>query len=166
MSSPSAPAVTARPRRSARIAWACAAFVLIAFVVIALVQPRDNAGATFGWKDQVGTGILGLLIASGFWLLTRPRLIADAASVRTRSFAGSYRTIPWDLIVDVQFPGNARFARLVLPGEEVLALYAVQRLDKEQAVTVMRGLRGLLAQSRAQPSVSSFSPGPSPGSSG
>jgi hypothetical protein len=150
LSTQSVPPVTARPIVSARIAWAVAAVVLIVFVVIALVQPRDNAGATFGWKDQIGTGILGLLIASGFWLLTRPRLVADAESVRTRSFAGSYRTIPWDLILDVQFPGNARFARLVLPGEEVLALYAVQRLDKEQAVTVMRGLRALLAQSRAK----------------
>ena len=140
--------VTARPVVSARIAWSAAAVVLIVFVIVAIVQPTENAGATFGTKDQIGTGILGLLIASGFWLLTRPRLIADAESVRTRSFAGNYRTIPWQYIVDVQFPNNARFARLVLPGEEVLALYAVQRLDKERSVAVMRGLRALLAAQR------------------
>lgn len=143
-SRPPAP-ITARPVVSARIAWAAAAFVLAVFIVVAILQPSDNAGATFGTKDQIGTGVLGLLIASGFWLLTRPRLIADATSVRTRSFAGNYRTIPWQYIVDVQFPSNARFARLVLPGEEVLALYAVQRLDRERSVTVMRGLRALLA---------------------
>ncbi len=51
-------------------------------------MPTDNAGVTFGTKDQIGTGVLGLLIASGFWLLTRPRLVADAASVRTRSYVG------------------------------------------------------------------------------
>ena len=135
--------------RSARIAWAVAIAVVAIFVVIALVMPKDSAGATFSWKDQVGTGILGLLIGAGFWLLTRPRLVATPESVRIRSFAGNFRTVPWDLIVDVQFPSNARFARLVLPGEELLALYAVQRLDKEQAVAVMRGLRALLAQSRA-----------------
>jgi Bacterial PH domain len=141
--------VTARPIVSARIAWGAAAFVLGVFVVIAIVMPSANAGASFGPKDQVGTGVLGALIASGFWLLTRPRLIADDASVRTRSFVGNYRTIPWTLVTDVQFPSNARFARLVLPGDEVLALYAVQRLDKERAVSVMRGLRALLVQSRA-----------------
>ncbi len=149
MTTQSAPAVRARPIVSAWIAWIVAIAVVAIFIVIALVMPTDNAGATFGWKDQVGTGILGLLIAAGFWLLTRPRLVATAESVRIRSFAGNFRTVPWDVIVDVQFPSNARFARLVLPGEEVLALYAVQRLDKEQAVSVMRGLRALLAQSRS-----------------
>src|ERR1700759_1268882 len=138
------PSVTARPIVSARIAWATAAVIMAIFVVIAIVMPTDNAGASFGPKDQIGTVVLGLLIASGFWLLTRPQLIADQASVRPRSFVGSYRTIPWDVIVDVQFPSNARFARLVLPGEEVLAIYAVQRLDREQSVAVMRGLRELL----------------------
>jgi hypothetical protein len=141
--------VTARPILSARIAWVTAGLVVVLFTVIALVMPTDNAGATFGPKDQIGTGVLGLLIAAGFWLLTRPRLVADEHSVRARSFVGAYRTIPWDVVTDVQFPNNARFARLVLPGEETLALYAVQRLDKEQAVAVMRGLRALLARSRS-----------------
>jgi hypothetical protein len=36
----------------------------------------------------------------------------------------------------------------VLPGDETLALYAVQRLDREQAVETMRGLRALLAATR------------------
>jgi hypothetical protein len=33
----------------------------------------------------------------------------------------------------------------VLPGEETLAIYAVQRLDREQSVEVMRRLRALFA---------------------
>jgi hypothetical protein len=45
----------------------------------------------------------------------------------------------------VEFPSKVRFARLVLPGEETLALYAVQRLDRDQAVDVMRRLRALFA---------------------
>jgi hypothetical protein len=142
--------VLARPIVSARLAVAAAAFVLVLFIVIALVMTRDNAGVTFGEKDQWGTAVLGLLIASGFMLLTRPRMVADSEAVRSRSFVGGYRAIPWDVIVDIQFPSSARFARLVLPGEEVLALYAVQRLDKERSVAVMRSLRGLLAQSRAK----------------
>jgi hypothetical protein len=38
---------------------------------------------------------------------------------------------------------------VVLPGEEVLALYAVQRLDAEQSVAVMRGLRALLREQQS-----------------
>ena len=38
-----------------------------------------------------------------------------------------------------------RFARLVLPGDETLAVYAVQRLDKADAIEAMRGLRRLFA---------------------
>jgi PH (Pleckstrin Homology) domain-containing protein len=141
--------VTARPIVSARLARITAAVVLVVFIVIALVMTHANAGATFGPKDQVGTGVLGVLIASGFLLLTRPRLVADSTSVRMRSYVGGYRTVPWDVIVAVEFPAKVRFARVVLPGEETLALYAVQRLDKEQAVTVMRALRQLLAASRS-----------------
>jgi hypothetical protein len=146
----SAPAtVTAKPVTSARLARVAAAVVLAVFIVVALVMTHANAGASFGPKDQVGTGVLGALIASGFLLLTRPRLVADHASVRMRSFVGGYRTVPWDLIVGVEFPAKVRFARVVLPGEETLALYAVQRLDREQSVEVMRGLRLLLAESRS-----------------
>jgi hypothetical protein len=35
---------------------------------------------------------------------------------------------------------------LVLPGEETLAIYAVQRLDREYAIEAMRGLRRLYAR--------------------
>ena len=48
--------------------------------------------------------------------------------------------IPWDVVVDVRFPSKVRFAQLVLPGEETLAIYAVQRWDKERAVEAMHGL--------------------------
>jgi hypothetical protein len=142
------PMVTAHPILATRIARIAAVAVVVVFIVVALVMKHDNAGVTFVGDDQIGTVVLGLLIASGFLLLTRPRLIADVDSVRARSFVGDYRTIPWNVVVAVEFPSTVRFARLVLPGEETLCLYAVQRLDKQHSVIVMRGLRSLLAQSR------------------
>ena len=69
--------------------------------------------------------------------------------MRLRSFAGNYRTVPWDVIVGVEFPSKVRFARLVLPGDESFAVYAVQRLDGERAVQTMRELRALHASVRA-----------------
>ena len=140
--------VTARPIKSARIANISAAVVFAAFVVIAIVMPTDNAGATFGWKDQIFTVVIGAIAAAGLHLPARPRLRADREAVHMRSFVGNWRTVPWDAVVAVEFPSNLRFARLVLPGDESLALYAVQRLDREHAVETMRGLRRLLAASR------------------
>jgi len=138
--------VTARPIRTGRIADACALAVIALFVAIAVVMPHASAGATFDTKDQVGAGVLGLLIAAGLHLLARPRLRADEHGIRFRGYAGNWREVPWDAVVAVEFPRSARFARLVFPGDELFALYAVQRADREEAVRVMRGLRELFAR--------------------
>jgi hypothetical protein len=119
--------------------------VFVVFVVVAIVMPHASAGATFGWKDQVFTVVIGAIVAGGLHLPARPRLRADADAVHMRSYLGNWRTVPWDVVVGVEFPQKVRFARLVLPGDEVLALYAVQRTDRERAVETMRGLRALFA---------------------
>jgi PH (Pleckstrin Homology) domain-containing protein len=139
--------VTARPIRTARYANAAALVAFGVFVAVALLMRTDNAGATFGWKDQVFTVVIGAIVAGGLRLPARPRLRADAQAVHARSYVGNWRTVPWDAVVAVEFPSNVRFARLVLPADETLALYAVQRMDREQAVETMRGLRRLFAAS-------------------
>ena len=140
--------VTARPHVSARIAWASSAFVLIVFVITALVMKRYNAGAAFDDKDQGGTVMVGIVLAALLIMPTRPRLVADEQSVRLRSFLGGWRVVPWNVIVDVRFPSKVRFAQLVLPAEETFAIYAIQRLDKQRAVEAMRQLRELFAEVR------------------
>ena len=135
--------VKARPHLTATIAWAASAVVLVVFVVTAIVMRRYNAGASFGAKDQVGTVVVGIVVALLLVMPTYPRLIADEKEIRLRSFLGNYRVIPWDVVVDVRFPARLRFAQLVLPGEETLAIYAVQRWDKDRAVEAMDGLRAL-----------------------
>jgi hypothetical protein len=137
--------VTARPIITSRIAYAGAVFVIVVFVGVSLVMKRDNAGATFGYKDQIATVVVGLILAGIAITPTRPRLYADLEAVRMRSYLGGWRTVPWDLIVRVEFPRKVRFARIVLPGEEILALYAVQRLDARESVVTMGKLRELFA---------------------
>lgn len=137
--------VTARPHFTARIAWAASAFVLIVFVVTAVVMKRYNAGASFGVKDQVATVVIGVVVALLLVMPTYPRLVADENGLRIRSFLGNYRTVPWSVVVDVRFPAKVRFAQLVLPGEETLAIYAIQRWDKDRAVAAMDGLRALFS---------------------
>jgi Bacterial PH domain len=138
--------VTAKPIRSSRLAIAAAVIIVVAFGITALVMTRANAGAHFHWKDQVGTAVLGVILAGLVLLPTRPRLRADATGVYSRAYLGAPRFIPWELVVDVQFPQKLRFARLVLPADETVALYAVQRSDRERSVEVMRGLRQLFAE--------------------
>lgn len=137
--------VEARPIKTARIANASAVLAFAVFVVVALLMRRDNAGATFGHTDQVFTVVVGLVVAAGLHLPARPRLRADAEAVHLRGYVGTWRTIPWDVVVAVEFPSSVRFARLRLPAEETLAIYAVQRMDREHAVAAMKGLRALFA---------------------
>jgi Bacterial PH domain len=145
---PAPTSMRARPIRTARIANAAAVVALVVFVIAALLQRRDNAGAYFGRTDQVFTVIIGLVVAGGLHLPARPRMTADREAVRTRGYLGNWRTIPWAAIVAVEFPSNVRFARLRLPGEETLAVYAIQRMDRDHAVAAMRDLRALFAASR------------------
>ncbi len=134
-----------------RIGYAACVSVLLVFVAVAIAMPRANAGAHFGVKDQLGTAVIGIVVAALFLMLTWPRLTADTSGLRMRSFLGSWRTVPWDLVIGVEFPSKVRFARLVLPGDETIVLYAVQRLDTDQSIEVMRHLRALLAASRPTP---------------
>jgi Bacterial PH domain len=146
------PVVTARPIRSARIAIVVAAAILALFTVAAIVLPHATGGARpMGWRDQLGLGLVGLVVAGVALLPTRPRLEADEHEVRARAYLGAPRTIPWQFVQAVEFPAKVRFARLVLPGDETVALYAVQRLDRDYAVEVMRQLRRLHAQAQAAP---------------
>ena len=103
--------------------------------------------------------LLALVVSPLAWRIRADRLRdradilrADIHSVRTRAYLGPFREIPWELIVAVQFPDKLRFARLVLPGEETIALYAVQRFDRERSVAVMRDLRALYEAASTTPS--------------
>jgi len=141
--------VTARPVRSARIAVLAAVVVLLVFgIAAAILRSTYDDGVGYTVADQVGIAGTGLLAALGVLSLTRPRLRADARGVDCRGFFGGYRHVDWELVTRVEFPSKARFARLVLPGEELITLYAVQRGDRERSVLVMQGLRALFAASR------------------
>jgi hypothetical protein len=130
------------------IAVLAALLVLGLFGYAALVLLSSSDGVSFNTADQFGIAGTGLLAALGILALTRPRMRADARGVDCRGFFGGYRHVDWDLVTAVEFPPKARFARLVLPGDELVTLYAVQRGDGERSVRVMQGLRALLAASR------------------
>lgn len=143
-----APVITARPIKSARIALITAGVVLVIMLFIATILPSTSDGVTFTGADQVGIGGTGVLIAVAILSFLRPRMRADETGIDTRGFIGGYKHVDWDLVTAVEFPPRVRFARLVLPGDELIPLYAVQRGDGERSVEVMQGLRALYARTR------------------
>lgn len=135
--------LVARPHKSARIATVIAVLILIIFVLIAVFLPDEQSGVTFTGADQWGVAGVGVLIAIGILSFTRPRVRAGWPGVESRGFFGGPRLVEWPLIVSVDFVPKTRFARLVLPGDEAVALYAIQRGDAELSVEAMQKLREL-----------------------
>ena len=140
-----APDVHSRPVVMARVAVALAAVILATFTVTAILLPHHSGGANVTPSDPVAVFITGVVLSIIALAPTRPRLHADTEAIHVRSFFTSWHDIPWDVVVRVEFPSSIRFARLVLPGEETVPLYAVARMDGQRAVTAMRGLRALHA---------------------
>jgi hypothetical protein len=141
----SGPIVRARAERLRLYCGLVALIVAAAFITVAALLPDSSDGLTFHTGDQVAVVGVGLLIAGAFWLPTRPRVMADRDQIRVRSIVGPYKSVPWLVVRSVEFRPRWQWARLVLPADETISLYAVQRLDGPRAVTVMRALRELHA---------------------
>ena len=142
--------VRARPHRLTIVCWFCALAVVVIFGVVAVLLGRPTAtedpevGAPFGVGDQIAMVFLGLLMAGGVLLLTRPRVIADAEQVTVRNIVGGI-TVPWTLVRAVRFDRHSPWAALELLDDELVSVLAVQAADKRIAVDAVRGLRRLHA---------------------
>ncbi len=148
MSAPTAvtgPVVRSRPVRSAAWSGLAAVAILAAFTTTAVVLPHSTAGVPLFLLDQIAVFGIGVVLAGLALLPVRPRLEADAAGVRARGLLGGYKPVPWTLVRAVEFRPGWRWARLTLPGDEVVSLYAVQRWDGSRSVDTMRALRALHA---------------------
>ncbi len=138
--------VTSQPVAIRPWCYALSVFLLAAFGTIAAILRSTTDGVTFGVGDQVSMGGIGIALAAAALLPLRPRLSADATGVTVRGVLGSPKVVPWELIRGVEFRPRWRWARLVLPADETISLYAVQRFDGPRSVHVMRVLRDLHAR--------------------
>lgn len=138
----SAEAVVVRPRKVRRVAIPIAILLIGVFALVGTLLRNTPTGVVFNLSDQIAMGVLGLLLASGVMLLTRPRLRADADGLEVRNIIGTQR-IPWQLVQGVTFPDGAPWARVELPEDEYVPIMAVQATDGDHAVTAMRSLREL-----------------------
>jgi hypothetical protein len=132
-----------RPRLTPYFAYAAAALMVVAGVVLGLLLKIRSSGVVFQTADQIAFAGLGIILGGLFLLFARPRLRVGAAGVAVRNLFG-YRLIPWSDVVDVSFPRGARWARVDLPDDEYIPVMAIQAVDKGRAVDAMDRVRGLL----------------------
>lgn len=134
--------VVLRPKKIRRVAWACAVGLVAVFTVVGVLLGNTPTGVIFRASDQVAMIVLGVLLAGGVLLLTRPRVTADASGVDVRNVVTSHH-FEWKDVLSVSFPDGAAWARLELPDDEYISVMAVQAVDREYAVSSVRALREL-----------------------
>jgi hypothetical protein len=143
--------VKARPIKATRVAWVLAVLVVAVFTAVGttLRGATDSGKGVFQAGDQAAMIGLGVLAALGILMFTRPRVSADASGIRIRNVIGSY-DLPWDVVRSIEFRRGSPWASLELRDDDLIAIMAVQATDRAYAVAAVRGLRALLAESRAE----------------
>jgi hypothetical protein len=136
-----------RPHLTPYVAYAAAAVLIVAHIVIGLLLKIGATGVIFQTSDQVAMAVLGVVLAGLVLLFARPRLRVGPAGLSVRNVI-SDRMVPWDELEGVSFPVGARWARIDLPDDEYIPLMAIQSVDKERAVAAMDTVRNLLARYR------------------
>jgi len=142
--------VVLRPRRIRYVAWGAAAALVAVFTAVAtaLTGPTGAGTAVFQRGDQLAMTGLGVLGALAVLTTTRPRVWADAEGIRVRNIVGGYQ-LPWSAVRAVRLDRGSSWASLELVTDDVVAVMAVQVVDKEYAVAGLRALRALHASATA-----------------
>ncbi len=136
-----------RPHWTPLFAYAAAFLIAAVHIVVGLLLKIRTTGVIFQTADQVAMALLGLVIAGGVLLLTRPRLRVGPPGLAVRNLLG-YKLVPWSDVVGVSFPAGRRWARIDLPDDEYIPVMAIQAVDKDRAVDAMNTVRALLARYR------------------
>ncbi|ADD42722.1 PH domain-containing protein [Stackebrandtia nassauensis] len=142
--------LVASPRKTTIACWIGAVLVLAVCVVAATAMGgKTEGGGVFHSADAYAMVGLGVLAALGILTFARPRVWADEHKVRVRNLFGSTE-VPWQIVESVRFPRGASWAMLELADDDVIAVMAIQSVDKDRAVAAVRRLRELLAESRGE----------------
>ncbi|MBA3339958.1 MAG: PH domain-containing protein [Geodermatophilaceae bacterium] len=140
--------LTIRAHKLRIMAWVLAVVIVGGMLVVGLLLKQSNAGGvTFRTADQLAMIGLGVIIAGGVLILTRPYVRADAAGLVVRNFGGA-KHIPWQVVRAVRFSDASPWATLELEDDDALTLLAIQAVDGEAAADATDALRRLLTESR------------------
>lgn len=138
------PTFEARPRKIKVYAWTIAIVLIVGHGTVGfLLTTGGDTGPLFRPDDKVGMALIGLILAGGALLFTRPRLRIGPDGVSVRNLLNE-NTYPWDLVRGISFPDGSAFARLDLPQDEFVAIWAIQARDGEYAVQASARARELV----------------------
>ncbi|RVW04072.1 PH domain-containing protein [Rhodococcus xishaensis] len=134
-----------RSRKSARYAMAAAGVLVVVHIALAVLLRTSATGVYFRVIDQFAMAAIGLLLAGGVLMLTRPRLRVGPRGIGVRNVLGE-RVVDWDLDRGLSFPEGAPWARIELPDDEYVPVMAIQLNDGDHAVHAVRRFRELEAK--------------------
>ncbi|MEU5843987.1 PH domain-containing protein [Rhodococcus sp. NPDC047139] len=135
-----------RPEKMRRWVIAAAVFVLAVHVFAALVlRGGGDTGVHLRVVDQIALLAIGVVLAGGVLLFTRPRLRVGASGVSVRNVVAE-RRIPWTDVRGLFFDHGAPWARLELPFDEYVPVVAIQARDGDLAVNALERFRELEAR--------------------
>jgi PH (Pleckstrin Homology) domain-containing protein len=146
--------VTIRPRRIRQVCWVLAIVVAVFFSILGALLSNGRVGqgtAVFQASDRYALVVLGLLAAGAILLFTRPKVVADRSHVRIQNVIGGY-DLPWAVVRSIRFDRGSPWLTLELADDEVVAVMAIQAVDKQYAVAGAAALRHLFAASQSPPS--------------
>lgn len=139
--------IVVRPHLMPYFACGAAFLIAAAHIVVGVLLKVKTSGVIFQTSDQVAIAGLGIIIAGGVLLFTRPRLRVGAAGLSVRNLFGD-QLIPWSQVTGVSYPVGKRWARVDLPDDEYIPVMAIQSVDRERAVDAMEAVRALVARYR------------------
>ncbi len=139
--------MTYRPRRGPRIAVVVAIVILAIHITFGALLTISDTGVHVGLSDQFGIALIGAVEAAAVLLFTRSRLRVGSSGVGVRNLV-SERIFEWDQVLGLTYPDKALCARLLLPYDEHIPVFAVASGDRERAVEAMNEFRTLFERYR------------------
>ncbi|MCP2287988.1 PH domain-containing protein [Nocardia amikacinitolerans] len=134
-----------RPRRAVLTARIVAAVIVAMFAVGGIWLQSGSTGVNFRLADQIAMVTIGVLIAGGVLMLTRPRVRVGPRGVSVRNILGD-QLFGWEHIRGVVFLDKKSWARLELVDDDYVPLLAIRSNDKAHAARAMDRLRELGAK--------------------
>jgi hypothetical protein len=135
-----------RTRKMTVAAQLIAGFLVLAHIAAALVlRSGGDTGVNLRTADQIAMVAIGIVVASGVLLFTRPRLRAGVSGVSVRNMFQE-KHFGWNQVYGISFPHDAPWAHLELPDDEYLAVVAVQARDGAHAVDALERFRAIEAR--------------------
>ena len=134
--------LVAKPRKL--ILWSVVTAVVIAvtFIVMGVMLKRSEAGTIFTLSDQIGIGGVGLILALGALMFTRPRVYANRERIKVRNVFTT-KVVPWGVVREVGVSQGSAWGILDLQDDDRISMLGLQVADGQPAVDAMKRLRAL-----------------------